>query len=168
MSQLALDTSSGAVFSPCRTWRYALYRVWDPATPPAMFIGLNPSTADETTDDNTIRRCTRFARDWGYGGLTMTNLYGFRATQPHALWAAEKAGLDTVGPENDLNLLVHAESAGIVVAAWGTKAAPWRVEQVLKLLGGMGLQALRLTQDGHPNHPLYLPAGLTPQPWCRA
>ena len=59
---------NGAVFSPDRIYRYVLYRVWDEAKPRVMFIGLNPSTADESVDDPTIRRCKRFAADWGYGG----------------------------------------------------------------------------------------------------
>lgn len=47
-----------------------------------MFVGLNPSTADETEDDQTIRRCVGFAMDWGYGGLCMGNLFAIRATKP--------------------------------------------------------------------------------------
>ena len=71
-----------AVFSPCRTYRYALSRVWAADKPYALFIGLNPSTADETLDDPTIRRCIDFAKRWGYGGLVMANLFAYRATDP--------------------------------------------------------------------------------------
>jgi hypothetical protein len=71
-----------ANFSTCRTWRYTLTRQWSFVHPLAMFIGLNCSTADETQDDPTVRRCMGFARDWGYGGLLMTNLFAFRATDP--------------------------------------------------------------------------------------
>ena len=50
-----------AKFSGCRTYRYALWRVWDQSNPYVMFIGLNPSTADETEDDPTVIRCMNYA-----------------------------------------------------------------------------------------------------------
>jgi hypothetical protein len=40
-----------AILSECRTYRYELWQIWDESKPYAMFIGLNPSTADETDDD---------------------------------------------------------------------------------------------------------------------
>ncbi|MEP0894347.1 DUF1643 domain-containing protein [Leptolyngbya boryana FACHB-1624] len=80
-----------------------------------MFVGLNPSTADETHDDPTIRRCTKFAKDWGYSGLCMTNLFAYRATDPKEMIAS----VDSIGLENDQYLLEYAARAGIVVAAWG-------------------------------------------------
>ena len=80
----------GARLSPCRTYRYALWRRWGEG-PPAMFIGLNPSTADETADDPTIRRCIAFARSWGHGALCMANLFAYRATQPADIPAATSA-----------------------------------------------------------------------------
>ncbi len=75
---IPVDMERSAVLSDCGTYRYALGRIWNPTTPPALFIGLNPSTADARQDDPTIRRCIRFARDWGYGGLLMGNLYAYR------------------------------------------------------------------------------------------
>lgn len=56
---------SGAIFSPCREYRYKLWRTWDASKLPLNVIGLNPSTADETKNDPTIRRCIQFAIDWG-------------------------------------------------------------------------------------------------------
>ena len=102
-----------AVFSDCRNYRYALWRIWDDAKPYAMFIGLNPSTADETEDDPTIRRCMNFAKDWGYGGLCMTNLFAYRATIPANMMSAA----DPVGAENNAWLANLAENAGVIVAA---------------------------------------------------
>ncbi|GHX72979.1 hypothetical protein VCSRO16_3593 [Vibrio cholerae] len=69
-----------AELSKCRKYRYALWRTWDSDKPFAMFIGLNPSTADEKNDDPTLRRCINFAKSWGYGGVCMANLFAFRAT----------------------------------------------------------------------------------------
>lgn len=80
-----------------------------------MFIGLNPSTADDKIDDPTIRRCINFAQSWGYGGLCVTNLFAFRATLPSNM----KSAKDPIGPENDKSPIAHAKDARIVVAAWG-------------------------------------------------
>ena len=53
--------------------------------PLILFIGLNPSTADETKNDPTIRRCINFAKDWGYGGVMIANLFAFRSTSPEIM-----------------------------------------------------------------------------------
>src|SRR3954454_5135391 len=92
-SMFAAEGSS-AYLSPCRTWRYSLTRtITDPDESccrpkggTVTFVGLNPSTADETLDDPTTRRCVRFARDWGFNRLKMVNLYAYRATKPNDLW----------------------------------------------------------------------------------
>lgn len=56
-----------ARFSSCQNYRYSLWRTWSGLLPNsrgyAMFVGLNPSTADETNDDPTIRRCMAFAKE---------------------------------------------------------------------------------------------------------
>ena len=78
-------SKSGAVFSDCRKYRYALWRIWDENKPLVMIIGLNPSTADEISNDPTITRCKSFARACGYGGVLVANLFGFRATSPNEL-----------------------------------------------------------------------------------
>lgn len=149
-----------AVFSPCRRYRYELWREWDTSLGYAMFVGLNPSTADETNDDPTVRRCIRFARDWGYGAMCMTNAFAFRATDPRVM----KREPSPVGPENNHRLRYLASGAGVVVAAWGTHGVHLGQADFLRL-HLPGLHILRLTKDGHPAHPLYLPADLTPQPW---
>lgn len=124
-----------------------------------MFVGLNPSTADETQDDPTIRRCIAFAKSWGYAGLCMTNLFAFRATDPKDMMVAA----DPVGPENDGYLLALAGDTGVIVAAWGANGTHLgRDADVCKLLPV--LHCLALTKDGHPGHPLYLRKTLTPVP----
>ncbi len=145
-----------AVFSPDRKYRYALWRIWDEQKPVCMFIGLNPSTADEYADDPTIRRCESFAGSWGYGGLCMTNLFAYVSTDPHALCGAESIGLD-----NDTWLTYLATYSGIVVASWGDfKVARERSEVVKKLIPN--LYCLGTTKQGYPKHPLYLPKYLKP------
>ena len=65
--------------------RFSLIRRWDAEKPWVMFIGLNPSTANAHTDDPTIRRVVRFAKDWGYGGVYMLNLYSKVTPNPEDL-----------------------------------------------------------------------------------
>ena len=155
-------------FSPCRKYRYTLWREFEPELEAtacfnlfAMFIGLNPSTADDDQDDPTIRRCIGFARSWGYGSLVMTNLFAWRATLPDDM----KKAADPVGPENDiwLTLLAKNQSVGVIVAAWGANGSYLhRDEHVKRLIPN--LQYLRITKTGHPEHPLYLPKNLLPKP----
>jgi hypothetical protein len=140
-----------AIFSPDRVWRYQLRRVWDPQLPPVAFVGLNPSTADETHDDPTVRRCIGFARRWGYGSLIMANAFAFRATDPREMMDAA----DPVGPDNDLHLRAIAAEAPLVVAAWGAHGVfHGRSAQLTVLLGEVS--ALGLTKGGEPRHPLYV------------
>ncbi len=151
---------STALFSPCRTYRYDLWREWIGGDGYAMFVGLNPSTAGESNDDPTIRRCIDFAKSWGFSALCMTNLFAFRATLPEAM----KAASDPVGPGNDQRLLEAAQSAGLVIAAWGTNGAHLgRAAAVRRMLPS--LHYLRLTKGGQPGHPLYLPKTLRPVAW---
>lgn len=155
------DHPSGANFSRCRRYRYTLWRRWDGERPLAMIIGLNPSTADATRDDPTIRRCIGFARDWGYGGLIVTNVFAYRATYPADL----KAAPDPVGPRNDAWIRRMALQAELIVAAWGNDGA-WleRSAHLRKMLAGR-LKCLRLNAAGEPAHPLYLPRVLRPIDW---
>ncbi len=154
-----------AEFSPCRRYRYALWRDWGDMLDTwqdgyVMFVGLNPSTADETHDDATIRRCIGFVRSWGYRRLCMTNLFAYRATKRPDMRAQE----DPIGPQNDETLVRLAKDARIIVAAWGTDGAHrGRDAAVRQLLPR--LHYLHLTKDGHPGHPLYLPATATPVGW---
>lgn len=146
-----------AHLSDCRKYRYALWRIWDDNKPYAMFVGLNPSTADEIEDDPTINRCINYAKSWGYGGLCMANLFAFRATEPKDMMNAP----DPVGSENDKWLLKSANDAGIVVGAWGDNGGfQNRAAKVIKLLPEISY--LKLNRTGHPAHPLYLKGNLTP------
>jgi hypothetical protein len=148
---------ANAVFSPDRVYRYSLRRVWDSSQPLAMFVGLNPSTADETHDDPTIRRIVGFARGWGYGGVIVVNLFAYCATNPRQLRRVP----DPVGPEND-EWIIHCQAeAALVVAAWGNEGTYLaRAGEVLPLLHAP--HALAVTQTGQPAHPLFLPGDLIP------
>lgn len=152
---------SGAIFSEDRLHRYALWRSFSTllTTTPryAMFIGLNPSTADETNDDPTIRRCIDYTKRWGLDAYVMTNLFAYRATDPEVMKKAE----DPVGPQNDRYLIELAKSAGIVIACWGNHGAfKDRAAHIKPLIPN--LQCLVLTKTGEPGHPLYLGKNLMP------
>lgn len=146
-----------AVLSECGRYRYRLERRWGRGSA-ALFVMLNPSTADANVDDRTIRRCIGYAHRWGYPALSVVNLYAYRATDPRELWKAP----DPIGPENNRHLIEAAAEAGVVVAAWGVHAQSQRVDEVLTLPGLSRATALALSRDGHPRHPLYLRGDLTP------
>ena len=152
---------TGAKFSPCRRFRYLLWRRWNEDRPWCNFIGLNPSTADEAQDDPTVRRCINYAKDWGYGGLYMTNIFAYRATDPQEM----KVQPDPVGPDNDRAIQQAWLDAEISVAGWGTHGSYQNREaEVLLLI--TSLYCLAVTKDGHPCHPLYLPKTLKPVLWA--
>lgn len=126
-----------------------------------MFVGLNPSTADETFDDPTLTRCINFAKSWGYGGVCMANLFAFRATEP----ADMKASDDPIGSENNEWLQKLAKDAALVIAAWGNDGSYLeRSEQVKAFLPD--LYCLKVNKSGEPAHPLYQPAKLKPMAMC--
>lgn len=151
--EIDASVERGAQFSVGRDYRYVLWRTWEGVRGHVMFVGINPSTADEFDDDPTIRRCCGFARRWGYGGFFMLNLFAWRATDPRRL----RRNPLPIGPENDDYLRMYAESAGLVVAAWGATAAPWAWRAcVVRHLLGDNVQCLGLTRAGWPRHPLYV------------
>src|SRR5207245_4694212 len=126
-----IRNDSGAVFSACRRWRYLLWRRWDAARPAANFLMLNPSTADELRLDPSCTRARLYAEGWGYGALIVTNLFGWRATDPDEM----KAAREPVGRGNDRAILAAARESGIVVCAWGNHGAHrGRSAHVLDLL----------------------------------
>lgn len=151
-----------AVWSPCGLYRYVLTRTWDAERTPLLVIGLNPSTATEHEDDPTIRRCMGFARSNGAGGLVMLNLYALRSTDRRALRTHE----DPVGPDNDEWLDIYLKSGGLTaVAAWGTWGGLHGRDRMLAARYPNRLWCLRVTRDGHPQHPLYLPSKAELRSW---
>jgi hypothetical protein len=146
------------------TYRYTLTRELRGTARPerrVAFVMLNPSTADETHDDATIRRCIAFARREGGTQLGVVNLYAARATDPRGLRELD----DPVGPENDDALRWAAGWADLLIAAWGARAPASRVEQAVAILD-RPLACLGVTKDGAPRHPLYLPRTAPLSPWA--
>ena len=154
---------NGAEFSPCRKYRYSLWRFWQKDCRYAAFVCLNPSTADETENDPTVRRCINYAHDWGYGGMIMLNIFAFRATEPKDMKLAE----DPVGPDNDFHLRTASSKAGITVCGWGNHGSYLgRDKEALLLLKDP--HCLTVTAGGHPGHPLYLKKSLKPRRYIYA
>ena len=162
---LDLGDERGAVLSPCGLYRYRLWRAWGTG-PRCVFVCLNPSVADANQDDPTLRRLVGFARGWGHGRLDVVNLFGFRATKPRDCFKAP----DPVGPDNDLHVAEAVRGAALVVVAWGANGhIRGRDREVLALLERESVvpHALRILASGQPEHPLYLPGSLRPQPYAR-
>jgi hypothetical protein len=148
---------NGAVFSHDRRYRYLLWRRWSGSERLVLFIGLNPSTADETQDDPTIRRCRSFAESWSASGFMIANLFAYRATFPSDL-RTEKS---PVGNENDSWISAASGYAIRTIACWGNHGTHLgRAGEVLPLL--VRPEYLRMTKTGQPSHPLYLPGILRP------
>ena len=146
---------SGAVFTDDRTHRLYLWRRWAKSGPWVMFIGLNPSTADERLNDPTIRRCIGFAQKWGYSGMFMCNAYSLVSTDPKKLNAEAPIAMGA-----QLAMRVIRTRCKEAIAAWGnqiTLIRDWedRVDRIKNDLSP--LQCLGVTKLGHPRHPLYLP-----------
>ena len=149
-----------ALFSTCGHYRYRLTRELAGTGGALLIIGLNPSTADATHNDPTIRRCIGFAERWGHSALIVANLFAFRATHPKDL----KKAADPVGPECDRFLLESAMKASRVLVAWGYHGAFLsRHSEVTELLKNHPLECLGKTQSGLPRHPLYIRADTLPQ-----
>lgn len=114
-----------------------------------MFIGLNPSTADQYRDDPTIRRVSGFAAKWGYGGFYMMNLFAWVTPYPEEL----KKSSDPIG-DNDEWLLLAASKCDKIVFAWGSfPEAADRSKAIVDRFTGF---ALAINKDGSPRHPLYV------------
>lgn len=156
--------AAGADISPCKRYRYTLWRKWGPGDWMAWLM-LNPSTADGAVDDPTIRRCVGFAKRDGFGGILVVNLFAWRSPSPEALFGYADIG-DAVGPQNDYYIQYVAREVPALVAAWGAQK-DWRVamrtEHVKRLLWAHSSESpavycLGHTRGGHPRHPLYVRA----------
>jgi len=162
-----MSMNNPCTFSPCRRYRYTLEHHWDELMPRKriMWIGLNPSTADERKLDNTLMRVKGYSTRWGYNCFVMTNLFAFRATEPDDM----KREADPVGPDNDDVLIRLAQESGHIIACWGNHGVHRDrnrlVLDMLKLIAGKPLHCLTINADGSPHHPLYLPKELQPVPY---
>lgn len=148
----ALFGLNGAEFSECRKYRYSLWRTWDGLKPWIMFIGLNPSTANESQDDATIRRVVSMAMKWGYGRVYMMNCFPFISKDPDKL----KDFGNTA--KNDHSLYRAAELCAEIVFAWGAFKIVRDTGRDIELHKMFpNAKALIINKDGSPRHPLFVP-----------
>lgn len=145
-----------AVLSYDKVYRYYLTRRWDNHKPTLTWIMLNPSTADAERDDHTIRKCMRFAHQWGFGSIFVANLFAFRATSPLALRMAK---LDVVGLENGRWIMQACVGARKIICAWGAHGEYMQRGDYVKrwLAPTVTLYKLGTCANGQPMHPLILP-----------
>lgn len=170
------EVKRSAIVSDCDQFRYRLDRSWslnERVRNPINFVMLNPSKADGSVDDPTIRKCMGFAMRLGFNQLRVVNLFAYRATDPRDLKNNGYQG----GPENGFWLRdVGEDSARTnphepVVLAWGANArdgqAAYAAAQALRILleRGAHLFTLRTLADGTPAHPLMLPYSCVLTPW---
>lgn len=149
-----LSQFSGAIFDKDRHYRFVLWRFWNDE-PRVLFVGLNPSTADEYDDDPTLRRCLQFAEEWGYGGAYLCNLFAYRATYPHTLPHAE-----IIHSANIPAITMACKLVVMTIAAWGDGVEVVGVgsgvaDHIAELIAPS--MCFGFTQKGNPKHPLYLP-----------
>lgn len=139
----------GASFSKCRNYRYVLYRIWDKSLPRLSVIGLNPSTANEISDDPTIKRVCAIAKHNGFGGIYMLNLFAWVTAYPDELLKCKDPVAD-----NDRWLRKIVDLSSDVVFAWGNfKEAQERAKKVIAMFPTA--KALHINKNGSPKHPLY-------------
>lgn len=156
-----MSDTMGADFSDDQVYRYRLWREIDPAGRRCTFVLLNPSTADATKNDPTVRRCINYATSWGFGIVDVVNIFALRSTDPRALFTHP----DPVGPENDEAILRAAISSDLLICAWGVHGRfSGRARIVEEMLRPYNPHALAITKRGEPGHPLYLHHGLQPRP----
>jgi len=161
-----VDPAAGAIFSPDRFYRYLLWRELKAGKGTCLWVMLNPSTADESVLDPTLRRCIRYTEDWGFHRMEVVNLFAFRSTDP--------AGLDTVadpvGDDNNEQTREAMARASQIIVGWGAHRyvrfrAEWVYETCCEHTDWPPLRCLGITKDGQPRHPLYLRSTATPMLW---
>jgi hypothetical protein len=160
-----------AVFSDCGRYRYRLDRVWGSAAEGrVVWVMLNPSTADGSDDDATLKRILVYSATWGYGALTVVNLFAYKATYTTEL-ARELESEHVVDPDADRHIDEALAGADLAICGWGNSVngpvVQARIDTILaRILRAAGLEphALAVTADGQPRHPVRLRADLVPRP----
>jgi hypothetical protein len=136
--------------------------------PTGAFIMVNPSTADASQNDQTIRKVLGFATRFGWSRVIVGNVFAYRATDISELGLVG----DPVGPDNAVHLRNVIREADEVVCAWGSLAklpphlrGQWRsVSNVADELN-VPLKCLQILKDGHPKHPLMASYSMSVTDW---
>lgn len=161
-----------AVLSPCGTYRYRLERTVGMDGPVYAFFGINPSTADASLDDATVRKWIGFVKSWGGSRFLVGNVWPLRSKDVRHLASATR--WLHIGRENEQHILAMAREADILVPCWGDRGKVPRamhneIDALMSLLLGTGkpVMHLGLTKGGDPKHPLMLGYETPLQAWLR-
>lgn len=155
--------ANGATFDRTGKYRYRLWRTWNDRLPNAAIVMLNPSAANQSVDDPTIRSCIRIAGALSFGGIEVVNLFAYCTAHPRQLRNVRAP----IGKENDRYITEACASSASVIVAWGNYG-DWlnRDEEVIALLNEYSWLpfCFGTTNRGEPRHPLYLSSttGLMP------
>lgn len=148
-----------AIISPCGKFRYLLTRIVAETGPLVCVVMVNPSKADGTLTDHTIRKLDGFAKRLGWRGYIVVNKFAYRATDVNEL----KAAIDPIGPLCGGYIAQAMIQCDFIVVAWGslvklplTLRSRWRLivnhAQALK----RDLYCWQTCNDGHPVHPVMI------------
>ena len=161
-----------AVISPCGKYRYRLERTIAMEGPAYAYFGINPSTADASINDATVRKWIGFTKVFGGSRLIVGNVFAYRATDVSDLVNDPQPAFSL---ENQRHLRQIAADADVLVPCWGNKSkAPKELrhhfDNVLHLLRQTGkpIKHFGLTKNGDPKHPLMLGYDVPLQPWGEA
>ena len=149
-------------------YRWGLSRTVNRQGKTAMWIGINPSTADAELDDHSIRKLYGFGDLLGVRTWLVGNLCAFRATDVRELAKVE----DPVGSSCDHYLARMIERADLIIAGWGKvdklpRRLYGRPDEVLRLVRAAGKEMMcwGVNSDGSPRHPLMLSYETQLEPW---
>ncbi|MBL6643988.1 MAG: DUF1643 domain-containing protein [Flavobacteriaceae bacterium] len=128
--------------------RYQLWRLWDKQKPLLLYILLNPSHANEKTNDRTVLKLIGFSKRNGYGGFYLGNIQTFISPKPAALKensiVREKINLE--------HLKAMKNKCEKVVLGWGNASEkPTWINEISAVNYCFGTN-----KNGSPKHPLYL------------
>lgn len=160
-----------AIISPCGQYRYRLER--DCSLPFEgglifAYFGINPSTADATEDDATVRKWRGFTLRNGGHRFIVGNVFSFRATDVRTLAQCSAP----CGPEHEAHLQSIIDAADVLVPCWGrsrkiAQSQRKTIQHTLDRLIASGKPVLHFgkTEEGDPRHPLMLSYNTPLTPW---
>lgn len=134
--------------------RIRLERWWDtPTAPFALWIGMNPSGADDQVDDLTVRKECNWTRILGLGRYVKANVGSYRWTESVTLSLKREP---LVHADNLPEIRALAAAAELIVLSVGKPpdvllSAARSTFRALKQ-DGRKVRCLGVTQDGWPKH----------------
>ena len=151
--------TKSAIISHCGKYRYRLDRTVLDSGPVYAFFGVNPSTADASVDDATVRKWRGFVQRWGGSRFIVGNVFAYRATDVNELATAVDPFGDLIG-DHTTEIISEAD---VLVPCWGNaNKVPPRLQFAFDMLmdalvsSGKPVKHFGVTAAGDPKHPLML------------